>query len=77
MNPQRIPAGVPAALVPGLSLALNPHPSDDEGTRMARKLAAFLVVARLEQGGAPPATVDEIRQRFREIHPGMFPKNLH
>ena len=69
--------GGPEALAKGLSLACNPQPDDDDGLRLARKLAAVIIVEKLEQAGAPAAAVDEIRQQFREIHPGMFPQNLN
>ena len=65
------------ALARGLSLACNPQPDDSDGVAMARKIAAVLIVGRLEQAGAPADAVDEIKRQFRDIHPGMFPDALH
>jgi len=67
----------PDALMKGVVYATSPDPTDDEATRMARKIAALLIVTRLEQGGAPQWAIEEAQQCFREIYPGMFPKSQH
>jgi hypothetical protein len=57
--------------------ATHPEPNDDEPTRIARKLAGVFLVTHLEQANAPPAAVEELRQQFLELYPGMFPKKRH
>ena len=67
----------PDAMIRTVWYATHPEPNDDEPTRMARKLAGVFLVEHLEQRGAPPKAVEEIRQQFRELYPGMFPRNQH
>lgn len=64
----------PDTLMRTVWYATHPEPGDDEPTRMARKLAGVFLVEHLGQSGAPPEAVEEIRQQFRELYPGMFPK---
>ena len=44
---------------------------------IARKLAGVFLVKHLEQVNAPRMAVEEIRQQFRELYPGMFPRKGH
>lgn len=46
----------------------------DDAERMARRMAAVLIVDRATALGMPEAAVDELRQEFRKVHPGIFPE---
>ncbi len=67
----------PEALLRTVWFSTHPEPNDDESTRMARKLAGVFLVEHLTQCGAPPAAVEEARQQYRELYPGMFPRKGH
>lgn len=67
----------PDAMLRTVWYATHPEPADDEPTRMARKLAGVFLVKHLEQVNAPRMAVEEIRQQFRELYPGMFPRKGH
>ena len=51
---------------------------DDDGVpdRMARRMAAILIIDKATSLGMPEGTIEELRQEFRKVHPRHIPPTL-
>lgn len=73
MASQAPPRTGPDVVADWLTFALARQAGDDRETDMARRIAATLIIASMEDAGADPQAIESIRDKFRQVHPGIFP----